>query len=205
MKLRRIEILENDANKKGDLFGRLMSDFFHALGYDEPRLNIHKSGREIDLNCHHRTEHRVAVAECKAHADAIGGADINKFIGVIDAERRKIKKEKMNKGVSLVGYFISISGFKETAIEQENEFDNKRVILIRPEKLVEELIRGKILVPIEKAISSLASGPSLLVSYVDLLAYARGWVWAIYYSDSNGQKPSHVALVHAEGNHLYKN
>ncbi len=206
MKLRNIEILEIDSNKKGDLFGRLMSDLFHTLGYDEPRLNIHKSGRELDLSSNHRTEQKIAIAECKAHSEKIGGADINKFVGAIDVEKRKSKKEKGAKGISIVGYFISLSGFKETAIEQENEADNKRVILIKPEKIVEELIRGRVLVSIEKAISSssnLISGLYML-DYADLLAYDKGWVWAIYYSDSHGQKPSHVALVHAEGKPLIK-
>lgn len=73
MKIRNIEILEIDQNKKGDLFGRLMSDLFHSLGYDEPRLNIHKSGREIDVSAFHRTESKIAVAECKAHSEKIGG------------------------------------------------------------------------------------------------------------------------------------
>jgi NACHT domain/Restriction endonuclease len=206
MKLRNIEILEKDSNKKGDLFGRLMSDLFHTLGYDEPRLNIHKSGREIDLNSYHRTEHKIAIAECKAHSETIGGGDINKFVGVIDVEKRKLKKDKGVKGYSVVGYFISLSGFKETAIEQENDADNKRVILIKPEKIVEELIRGRILVSKEKAISTLSTvslGLSLL-DYADLLAYDKGWIWAFYYSDSHGQKPSHVALVHAEGKPLIK-
>lgn len=206
MKFRNIEILEKDPNKKGDLFGRLMSDFFHTLGYDEPRLNIHKSGREIDLNSLHRTEHKVAIAECKAHAETIGGADINKFVGVIDAEKIKLKKDKVHKGFSIVGYFISLSGFKETAIEQENDLDNERVILIKPEKIVEELIRGRVLVSIEKAISSLSINSSqfTLLEQVDLLAYNKGWIWALYYSDTNGQKPSHFSLVHAEGKPLIK-
>lgn len=204
MKLRNIDILEKDSNKKGDLFGRLISDFFHTIGYDEPRLNIHKSGREIDLNSFHRTEHKVAIAECKAHADSIGGADINKFVGVIDAEKIRLKKDRIHKGFSLVGYFISLSGFKETAIEQENELGNKRLVLIKPEKLVDELIRGRVIVSIEKAISSLSSISShyTLIDYSDLLAYQKGWVWAFFYSDSGGQKPSHFALVHAEGKPL---
>ncbi|WP_051315354.1 NACHT domain-containing protein [Algoriphagus terrigena] len=206
MRLRNIEVLEKDSNKKGDLFGRLMSDLFHTLGYDEPRLNIHKSGREIDLNSYHRTEPKIAIAECKAHAEPIGGADINKFVGVVDAEKRKIKKEKIAKGFSVVGYFISLSGFKETAIEQEKEFNNGRVILIKPDKIVEELIRGRVLVSKEKAISALASAISglTLLDYSDLLAYDKGWVWAFYYSETNGQKPSHFALVHAEGKPLIK-
>lgn len=207
MKFRNIEILEKHQNKKGDLFGRLMSDLFHTLGYDEPRLNIHKSGREIDLNARHRTESKIALAECKAHSETIGGADINKFIGVIDVEKRKIKKDKSVKGYSVVGYFISLSGFKETAIEQENEVDNRRIILIKPEKIVEELIRGRILVSKEHAISSLSalvSGLTLL-DYVDLFAFEKGWIWAFYFSNSSGQQASHFALVHAEGKPLIKN
>ncbi|PKN68616.1 MAG: hypothetical protein CVU54_14230 [Deltaproteobacteria bacterium HGW-Deltaproteobacteria-12] len=206
MKLRNIEILENDSNKKGDLFGRLMSDFFHALGYDEPRLNIHKSGREIDLTSQHRTEQKIAIAECKAHSESIGGADINKFVGVIDAEKRKLKKDKALKGYNAVGYFISLSGFRETAIEQENDCDNKRVILIKPEKIVTELVRGKILVSFEEAVGCLSSTvPKLtLINHADLVASNKGWVWAFYYSNSNGQKPSHFALVHAEGKPLFR-
>lgn len=207
MKLRNIEILEKDQNKKGDLFGRLMSDLFHSLGYDEPRLNIHKSGREIDLNAAHRTESKIAIAECKAHTETIGGSDINKFVGVLDAEKRKFKKDKITKNYSIVGYFISLSGFKETAIEQENEIGNNRVVLIKPEKIVEELIRGRILVSKEKAISSIANLSSglILLNYVDLIAYDKGWVWAFYYSNNEGQQSSHVALIHAEGKPLIKN
>jgi hypothetical protein len=50
-----IRILENDNNRRGDLFGRLMADLFVALGYEQPRL-IHKSGRELDLDCELRLE-----------------------------------------------------------------------------------------------------------------------------------------------------
>ena len=153
MKLRKIIILEEDKNKKGDLFGRLMGDLFHSLGYDEPRMNIQKSGREIDLQAVHRTEKKIAIAECKAHDNLIGGDDINKFAGAFDAESRKFKKTKAYKRSDTVGYFISLSGFKQTAIEQENEIDNERLILIKPEKIVRELIKGRIIVSIEKAIS----------------------------------------------------
>ncbi|WP_205514461.1 NACHT domain-containing protein [Longitalea arenae] len=206
MKLRKIEILEDNQNKKGDLFGRLMADLFHVLGYDQPRFNINKSGREIDLTAAHRTENKMAIAECKAQAEAIGGADINKFIGVLDAEKKKLKKNKLNRKNDVNGYFISLSGFKETAIEQENDCENKRVILIKPDKLVEELISGRILVPIEKAVASLAdlSKGLALQNYYDLLACDNGWIWTLYYSDSNGQETSHFALIHAEGKPLIK-
>jgi hypothetical protein len=41
-----IRILEEDSNRRGDLFGRLMADLFVALGYEQPRLNIHDSLEE---------------------------------------------------------------------------------------------------------------------------------------------------------------
>ncbi|MBD0371348.1 MAG: restriction endonuclease [Pyrinomonadaceae bacterium] len=107
--LTQIRILENDNNRQGDLFGRLMADLFVALGYEQPRINIHKSGRELDLAAVHRLERRRAVAECKATIDAIGGGDLNKFVGALDAERED--------DLPLTGYFISLAGFTETAIE----------------------------------------------------------------------------------------
>lgn len=79
-----------------------MADLFVALGYEQPRLNIHKSGRELDLSAEHRLETRRAVAECKATADPIGGDDVNKFVGALDAERKR-------KG-PVTGYFISLGG-----------------------------------------------------------------------------------------------
>jgi len=102
----------------------LTQSFFAALGYEQFRLNIHKSGREIDLQGTHRTEQKRLVAECKATDRPIGGDDINKFVGALDAERRKIKFDT-------VGYFVSLSGFTETAIEQENDADSgsRRCIL----------------------------------------------------------------------------
>jgi hypothetical protein len=206
MKLKQIQLLETDNNKKGDLFGRLMSDFFHSIGYGEPKLNIHKPGREIDINCLHRIEKRIAIAECKAHTEKIGGADINKFVGAFDAEKRKIANDLLYKGYDSTGYFISLSGFKDSAIEQENEIGNDRIILIKPEKIVEELIRGRVLVSMEKGLMSLSelSPNYTLIEEIDLLAYEKGWIWVYYFSDTEGQKITHFGLVHAEGKMLIK-
>src|SRR5262245_58668892 len=79
------------AKQTGDLFTRLVSDLFLALGYDAPRLNIHKTGREIDVEARHRTEPRRVLAECKATAKPIGGDEVNKFAGAVDRERRRAK------------------------------------------------------------------------------------------------------------------
>ena len=125
-----IRILERKANKRGDLFGRLMTDLLLALGYDQPRLNIHKSGREIDIEAEHRTESRRAIAECKAAKEKIGGAYINKFVGALDVERKK------NPDVRIEGYYISLAGFTETAIEQEKEAGGNRAILLDGNKVI---------------------------------------------------------------------
>jgi len=76
-----IRILESNNNQRGDLFGRLMGDLFLALGYGEVRFNIHKAGREVDVEATHRIEPRRVVAECKATRAKSGGDAINKFVG----------------------------------------------------------------------------------------------------------------------------
>lgn len=103
-----IRILEEQSNQTGDLFARLMADVFVAMGYEQPRLNIHKSGREVDIFANHRLEHRSAIGECKATSTPIGGDDINKFVGTLDAERRG--------RVGVTGYFISLSPVSEKVL-----------------------------------------------------------------------------------------
>lgn len=202
MELKNIEIFAKNSNEKGDLFCRLMGDFFHALGYGQPRYNISKSGREIDIETVHRTETKIAIAECKAHQPKIGGNDINKFVGSLSAETIKKGKDSSFSGHDVVGYFISLSGFTETAIEQELDLEKKRIILIDKEKIIEELIAGNILVPVERALFNVnfnEKQPSLL-NKVDLIAHSIGWIWVFYYGENN--TPTHFSLVHAEGKPL---
>ncbi|MDQ1353436.1 MAG: hypothetical protein QG657_3742 [Acidobacteriota bacterium] len=118
-----------------DNFTRLMKDLFLTLGYDNPRFNIHKPGREMDIEAVHRTEKKRMFAECKTTKKKSGGKDINKFVGTLDAEKRK------SPGSAIEGYFVSLSGFKESAIEQEKEAGN-RVILMDGQRVIDELIRG---------------------------------------------------------------
>src|SRR4051794_15525357 len=119
-----IRLLASTNNERGDLFTRLTKDLFFALGYDNLRLDVHKSGRELDIQGEHRFEPRRVVGECKAHADKMGGAESNKFFGALERERRKYKR------TPVAGYFVSLSGFTETGIEQENETGDDRVILL---------------------------------------------------------------------------
>lgn len=192
-----IRILEKENNRRGDLFGRLMADLFIALGYDQPRLNIHKSGRELDLSAEHRLEPRRAIAECKATAKPIGGDDLNKFVGVLDVEHGDARP--------VTGYFISLSGFKETAIEQESQGRRTKFVTLTGPQVVSELVRGRILVPIDRA-AELAGRYCASLDYLildpepELLAHERGWIWAIYYTQ--GKTRTHFVLIHSDGTPL---
>ncbi len=192
-----IRILENDNNRRGDLFGRLMADLFVALGYDQPRLNIHKSGRELDLDAAHRLEPRRAIAECKATEETIGGSDLNKFVGTLDAEH--------SDGSPIMGYFISLAGFKETAVEQEKNRPRTKIILLTGPQVVDELVNGRILVPRDHATElagrcRAAHDHLVLDPAAELLAHQRGWIWAVYYTQ--GKARTHFALIHADGTPL---
>ncbi len=195
-----IRILASAPNRKGDLFGRLMGDLFLALGYDDIRLTIHKSGREIDIEATHRHEPRRVIAECKAEKTKTGGDAINKFVGSLDAEKRNHPE------IETVGYFISLSGFKETAIEQEREAGGNRVILLDGEHLIEELIKGRIIVSADQAMERAGrcaadNGHGLQAERAcQLLADEIGWIWAIHYT--HDKQRTHFALIHADGEAL---
>jgi len=138
-----IRILEKENNRRGDLFGRLMADLFVALGYEQPRLNVHKSGRELDLSADHRFESRRAIAECKDTAEPIGGNDVNKFVGALAAESGSKKP--------VTGYFISLAGFRDTVVEQERQGRRTKIVLLAGSQVIDQLIKGRILIPRDRA------------------------------------------------------
>src|SRR6202047_979447 len=185
----------------GDLFGRLVADLFLALGYDQPRLNIHKTGREIDIQAHHRTEPRSVRAECKATAKPIGGDAINKFAGALERERRRNPKEE------ICGYFISLAGFSESAREQELEGgDPPRLTCLDGDQITTELITGRILVSRERALERAGRCAARVALDLvadqrpQLLAHEIGWIWAVRFQQH--KELSHLALIHADGDSL---
>lgn len=207
--IRDIIILEKKPNKKGDLFNRLAYDVLHALGFCQPCYNVQKVGREIDMVLHHRTEKRIALVESKAEKVKIDGAEVNKFIGTLDVERRQYESE----GNSVVGYYISQTGFTVSALEQERERATPRVgqlkvnelILLGPKEIARELIQGNVLCSLESAINAvqISKGSKLLpCQEVDLLACEYGWIWILYYSQRPNQMATHFTFVHADGNPL---
>jgi hypothetical protein len=195
-----IRLLASGNNERGDLFTRLTKDLFFALGYDNLRLDVHKSGRELDLIGEHRLEPRRLVGECKAHAAKMGGDELNKFFGALERERRK------NAPTPTVGYFVSLGGFSQTGIQQEIETGDDRAILLDAQKIIEELEKCRVIVAraaaAEKA-GQRAQHAGLRGADLDgaeLLGHQRGYLWALFYSQ--GKERTHFALVHADGTPL---
>ena len=196
MALPSIILLAEGNNPRGDLLTRLTKDYFYALGYDDCRFNVARSGREVDVRASHRTEPRSLRAEAKARADPIGGSDVNKFVGVLDAESRE-------SGTQVTGYFISLSGFTSTAVQQEHDFKEPRLILVTAEQLVSELSRSGVIVSPQRAVERVGrcldnDDTTLMVaSEPVLVGHELGWMWAVTYSI--GKQPSHLSFVHADG------
>lgn len=195
--VRVIRILADGANEQGDILTRLASDVFFTLGYADWQLNIQMTGRELDLVASHRYEPREVVAEFKSGAVPAGGADINKFVGALDAQRRRAD------GRSVQGYFVSLAGFRASALAQERELDEARVVLLDGRKVIEELIDGRIVVSPVRAIiaaQEIVRAPTLTPEEeCDLIGHRLGWVWAVYFGSDDGRA---VCLIHADGTPL---
>lgn len=193
-------MLASANNELGDLFTRLTRDLFFALGYDNLRLDVHKSGRELDLQGEHRFEPRRVVGECKAHAAKMGGGELNKFFGALARERKK------SAPTPVAGYFVSLGGFTETGVEQEIETGDDRLILLDAKKVVDELERCRVIVTLTEAAERAghcAQNVGLrdaVLEEAELLGHQHGYIWALIYS--RGKERTHVALIHADGTSL---
>jgi len=176
-----------------------MGDVFLALGYDNVRYNVHKAGREVDVVAKHRYEARQAIAECKATKDLIGGADLNKFYGTLDLERRRAP------GTDTQGYFVSLAGFRETAVEQELDAGRARFVTLDGEGVIEELVAGRILIAPEAAAARAGTLIPTDATFTpapeyELLVHETGYVWCLFFGPSATR--THFVLVHADGTTL---
>lgn len=195
-----IRLLASTNNERGDLFTRLAKDLFFALGYDNLRLDVHKSGRELDIQGEHRFEPRRVVGECKAHAAKMGGEQLNKFYGALTRERKK------SAPIPVAGYFVSLGGFTETGIEQENETGDDRIILLGAQKVVDALEKSRVIVA--RAAAAERAGQcaqharlrDAALDGTELLGHQRGYLWAVFYAQ--GKERTHFALIHADGTPL---
>lgn len=192
-----IRVLHETPNERGDLLTQLTEAYFIALGYQSFAFNVAKSGREIDLQGRHITEDRLVRAECKAQTNPVGGAAVNKFAGALQVERAS------RAPVAVSGYFLSISGFTSTAVEQEAEAA-RNLILVGPDAIVTQLITGKVLVSARTAVDAarqlVPDSGKRLTGKPEVLATLEGWIWSVIYGD--GHDATHAVLVHADGQPL---
>ncbi len=195
-----IRILASEANAKGDLFNRLITALFQTLGYEITGINVSRTGREIDIIAVNEAEERRVVAECKGHKKKAGGDALNKFAGVVEIEKGREE--------GTIGYFISLSGFTGSALEQEKEIDRNRFIQLDGKDVIVKLVQGRVIKPIEHATEQAGryavdlSDAHKIDEEYELLAHETGWIWAIYYSLN--KKRTHFALIHADGEALAK-
>jgi hypothetical protein len=195
-----IRLLSADKNEKGDLFTRLCDDVFFALGYGVPVHDLAMPGREIDVMSQHRIEARQMCAECKAHQKKMGGDDVNKFRGALLSEQRRPG------ALPTTGYFLSLGGFTQTAIEQEKLHGKEAIIFLTPARIIEELEQGNYLVKDEKALDQAgrcaqAGGlQEAEVEKIELLGHPLGYIKAIYFATN--KQLTHFALIHADGKAL---
>lgn len=190
-------------NDKGDFFTSLISDLFHAQGYDKVYHDLGQPGREIDIQSEHRHEFRSVVIECKAQKDKIGGDDTNKFRGAVDGEREKLKKEKITK--KIVSYFVSLNGFTSTAIAQENNRrEHKRIIFWDSSTVIKELEKCHML-PTDTEVAERAGQcaqyaglGNAVIDEIELLAHPDlSYIKVVIYSQ-NGER-THFALIQSGG------
>ncbi len=198
-----IRLLSADNNKKGDLFTRLSDDVFFILGYGELVRDLSQPGREIDVMGTHRTEPRQMCAECKAHQDKMGGAEVNKFRGALMGEQRKPGAPHT------IGYFLSLGGFKDSAWEQEKGHGAERIIFLDAPRIIRELEgseNGHFLVTDAKATEQAgrcvqrAGLRDVEVEKIEVLGHDLGYIKAVYFA--HNKQITHVALIHADGTPL---
>jgi hypothetical protein len=139
-------------------------------------------------------------AECKAHQVKIGGDDISKFRGVLKAEQIEEGKTK------LTGYFVSLSGFRGSVIEQERRLGKKGLSLVDAPRIIEVLEKGNFLISDAEATDQAGRCVNrmglheLVVDGIELLGHEMGYVKAVYYA--HNMQRTHVALIHADGTAL---
>lgn len=195
-----IKIAAKNSNEQGDILTRLASDLFFTLGYDDCAFDVAKSGRELDLVAKHRYEMQEVRAEFKSGTEPSGGSDINKFVGALDADQRTAAS-----GTKISGYFVSLAGFTSTAIQQERDLGDRRVVLLDGTKVLNELISGGIVAPQSEALVAAQEHldkRDMVVTDGNLLliGHHSGWSWAVP-CVQDGELAA-LCMVHADGSPL---
>jgi len=192
----RLLIAAKDNNTRGDLFTELVTNLFQSLGYVDLLTNVPKTGREIDVSGTHSVSGHRLIAECKAYKAPIGGAHVNKFLGVLTHERTAHSADTID------GVFVSLSGFTSSVHAMQSEAPDN--LLYRDQTYVaEQLVRSRLACSDNQV--SLTTGrlieqaglSGLSLGDRDLVLCRAGLVWVQQLR--SGGHPQYLTFVYSDG------
>ena len=160
------------------------------------RLNVIKTGRELDVVASGHILGCRLRAECKAEKDLTGSAAVNKFVGVLTRERSQAPDERID------GLFVSLSGFKDSTLTQEEETPSG-IRLMDGDEVVGHLVAHRI-VCAEEQVAYMVGGllrevglRHVKLTTRELWATRTGLIWVQFLG--SGGTNTHAALVHGDG------
>jgi len=193
-----IRLIPSSSYAKNNLFRRLMTDFFYAVGYDDVRLNVPQVRRDVFyIQGQHKSKALWLRAECRLHANK---RELKSFITSLNKEYREHQKEGID------AYFVLLKGNVDQVAGEEEQVEKNNFKLITGERVIRSLEESKLIISDERA-ALLADKYLLLnnlhgfaVQEIELLAHEIGYVKAVYCG--RYKQHTHVALIHADGSLL---
>lgn len=179
-------------NSLEQFFGKILS----SLGYINLQFNVSRTGKEVDIQGTNRLITHSVRCECKAHQDQIGSNSIKKFFTDVHQE--------VSHNTKIKGIFISISGFKGTALAYYDQFsteDKEYFKLMDENDLFSELQSAALICSEEEL--------KLIISYKTKIPYKestiilseRGIFWEVTLEDEvSGEK--YLILLDNEGKEI---
>lgn len=187
-----IRVLGKTKKEQGDSFEKLMKKALDSAGYEDFRMDSHKTGREIDIIAKHKVTGQPIICECKAHGKPIGSDDINKFYGVYDREYQLDNR--------FVGLLFSLSGFISTAIASYEEMTSgvrSRFLLLDADFVLSMLRKAKIITSVETIDYILKARAPYCYGERQLVCSDGEIYWEQIVLTDN--KPSHYIILGSQG------
>jgi tetratricopeptide (TPR) repeat protein len=192
-----IKILASNSNEKGDLFEDFTKKILDALGFHDFRIDVHRTGRELDIQASHKVTDEPILCECKAYEEELSGDHLSKFYGVYTHEYDSKK--------SLKGLFFSLSGFNDTLIEYYNEKPpeiQKRFKIFSDIDIERFLKDSKIVESVETIEYIVRKKIPYEISQIYLTVSKQGLFWVITFK--NFGKETHFSILDGKGEEVPK-
>lgn len=192
-----IKILASNPNEKGDLFENFTKKILDALGFHNFRIDVHKVGRELDIQANHKVTDEPILCECKAHEEKLGTNHFKIFSEGYGHEYNSNKRLK--------GLFFSLSGFKDTLIEYYNEKPKKfqeRFKIYSDTDIEGFLKNSKIVESVETIEYIVRKKIPYEISQIYLTVSKQGLLWVITFKSFGTE--THFSIVSEKGDEVPK-